>query len=58
MYAIKLYTHLHKQGCDFLRWLTILSGYVCAPLNVCVCVSVCALRELSCSGCILTFDLC
>lgn len=37
MYAIKLYTHLHKQGCDFLRWLTLLS--VC--ISVLHCVSVC-----------------
>lgn len=29
MYAIKLYTHLHKQGCDFFRWLTL-------PTLVCV----------------------
>lgn len=34
MYAIKLYTHLHKQGCDFFRWLTL-----CA--RVCVCPHVC-----------------
>lgn len=33
MYAIKLYMHLHKQGCDFFRRLT---------LHACVCVHVCA----------------
>lgn len=36
MYAIKLYMHLHKQGCDFFRWLT---PHVHA--RACVCVHVC-----------------
>lgn len=65
MYAIKHYMYLHKQDCELFGWLTLLSMCICRLCmcalllwSVCACVSMCAPRELSCSGCILTFDLC
>lgn len=63
MYAIKHYMYLHKKDCEFFGWLTPLSMCICRLHKcvchcVCVCVSMCAPWGLSCSGCILTFDLC
>lgn len=58
MYAIRNYKYQHKD-CKHFGWLTLLSMCIsCVCVCVCSCVSMCAPWGLSCSGCILTFDLC